>query len=388
MRSFVAERLARRYLAEERPDGFAACARLLRLAPTAADRERLIGALEVQMEGQHFETPPKALAAVLKPLLAEERQGSALVRLALRLGMEAAYPLPAARAADARLAAAERAAFIRLLGELKRPASLPALLRQLDAKEPLLVRTAALLALQGYDTDTVAAAILAQYPTMPATLKEKARDVLVSRSSWSAAALAAVDRGRVPAKEFSIEQVRRILLHRDARLRERVEKHWGQVRPASSRQKQGRIMAVSQSLRQGKGDARSGKPLAVKLCLNCHQLFGEGAKIGPDLTGADRKNLEVLLPNVIDPGAVIREGYQQYVVATKDGRVLQGLLAENTKERVTVLDAQGVRTTLRRKEVESLTRAESSLMPEGLLDALSDQELRDLFAFLGSEPSR
>src|SRR5262249_45393280 len=70
---FVVERLARRYLAEGKPEGFAACARLLRLAPTPAERDRLIGALEVQMEGQHHESPPAALAAALGPLLAEER---------------------------------------------------------------------------------------------------------------------------------------------------------------------------------------------------------------------------------------------------------------------------------------------------------------------------
>lgn len=126
----------------------------------------------------------------------------------------------------------------------------------------------------------------------------------------------------------------------------------------------------------------------VKHCLNCHQLFGEGAKIGPDLTAVDRKNLEVLLPNVIDPGAVIREGFQQYVVTTADGRVLTGLLAENTKELVTVLDAKGVRTTIRAKEIDSLVRAETSLMPEGILDPLSDQELRDCFAYLRSEPAK
>jgi putative heme-binding domain-containing protein len=250
------------------------------------------------------------------------------------------------------------------------------------------VRDAALLALQRYETDRVAAAVLAQYPTMTPALKEKARDLLVSRPSWAAAALAAVAEGSIPAGDFSLAQVRRILLHRDAGLEARVEKTWGRVRPATSREKQGRITAVSQVLARGKGDPARGKPLAVKLCLNCHQLFGEGAKVGPDLTAADRKNLEVLLPNVIDPSAVIREGYQQYVVAGVDGRVLEGLLAEDTPDRVTVLDARGVRTTIRKKEVESMRRSDASLMPEGILDALSEQELRDLFAFLRSEPRR
>jgi putative heme-binding domain-containing protein len=388
MRAVVVERLARRYLAEGKAEGFASCARLLRLAPTAPERDRLIRALEQQMEGLHFERAPEALASALEPLLKEQHPGSALIRLALRLGLEAAYAPAAARAADARLPAGERAEFIRLLGELKRPASLPGLLDRLGEKEPVIVRDAALQALQRYDTPRVAAVILAHYAKMPAALQDKARDVLVSRSSWSAEMLAAVTRGRVAAKDFRLEQVRRILLHRDGKLTARVEKLWGRVRPASSREKQGRILAVSQILSKGAGDAGRGKPLAVKLCLNCHQLFGEGAKIGPDLSAVDRKDLGVLLPNVIDPSAVIREGYQQYVVTSGDGRVLEGLLAESTAQKVTVLDARGVRTTLRKKEIESMRRSESSLMPEGLLDGLSDQELRDLFAFLRWEPRR
>src|SRR5262249_35004132 len=126
-------------------------------------------------------------------------------------------------------------------------------------------------------------------------------------------------------------------------------------------------------------------PLVVKTCLNCHQLFREGEKIGPDLTSVDRQNLNVLLPNVIDPSAVIREGYQQYNVATVDGRILSGLLAENSGGKVTVLDAKGVRTPLRETEVAATTASDASLMPEGLLDPFSDQELRDLFAYLRSE---
>jgi putative heme-binding domain-containing protein len=96
----------------------------------------------------------------------------------------------------------------------------------------------------------------------------------------------------------------------------------------------------------------------------------------------------VLLPNIIDPSAVIREGYQQYIVAAVDGRILTGLLAENSAEKITVLDAKGVRTPLRASEVESTARAETSLMSESLLDTLSDQELRDVFEYLRSEPER
>jgi putative heme-binding domain-containing protein len=384
----VVERLARRYLAEGAPDGFATCARLLALAPSPTERARLVRAMEQQMEGQHFDAPPAPLAAALAPSLSDGKPDPALIRLSLRLGIEAAYPLAAARASDRILPPQERADFIRTLGELKRPETRAPLLGLIDADEPATVRTAALLALQGHDAPEVAPAVIDQYPKMTAPLRDRARDVLVSRPSWSSAALSAVENGDIPPNDFSLDQVRRILLHDDPGLATRAEKLWGRVRPATGREMQGRLQAVSQILGRGKGDPERGKPLVARLCLNCHALFGEGEKIGPDLTAVDRKNLDVLLRNVVDPSGVIREGYQQYVVATVDGRVLSGLLAESSAGKVTVLDAKGVRTPLREDEVEATRRADTSLMPEGILDPLSDQEVRDIFAYLRSEPGQ
>ncbi|HZW30116.1 MAG TPA: hypothetical protein VFF52_05370, partial [Isosphaeraceae bacterium] len=385
-RAFIVERLARRYLAEGQSEGYLACARLLELAPTAAERERLVRAMEQQMEGQHFDRAPQPLASALKPMLEQGHPSPALIRLGLRLGLAGTGALALDRAADHRLPAQERVEFVRTLGELRRPDSRSLLLGLLRSGEPEAVRNAALLALQRYDDPEIASAVIGQYPAMSPGLKATARDVLVSRPAWSAAMIAAVESRVLPAADFTLDQVRRVVLHKEPALTTRTEKLWGRVRPATSREKQGRIMAVSQILAKEKGDPTRGKPLVVKTCLNCHQLFGEGEKIGPDLTAVDRQNLTVLLPNVIDPNGVIREGYQQYNVATTDGRVLSGLLAENSGGKVTVLDAKGVRTPLRETEVDAITSSDASLMPEGLLDPFSDQELRDIFAYLRSEP--
>jgi putative heme-binding domain-containing protein len=384
-RSAIVTRLARRYLAEGAPGGYAACASLLGLAPTAAERQRLIGAMEEQMDGQHLDQPPLALAAAFTPLLKQDHPSSALVRLALRFGLTDATALATARAADRSLSSGERAEFIRTLGELREPAHRELLLGFLADNEPDAVRSVALLALQRFTANEIATHVIASYRSMPPSQKDKARDLLVSRPAWSATALAAVESGTLPAADFSLDQVRRVFLHKERELTARAEKVWGQVRPATIREKQGRILAVSQILARGKGNLIRGKPLVEKTCLNCHQLFGEGQQIGPDLTAVDRKNLEVLLPNVIDPGAVIREGFQQYNVATRDGRILSGLLVASGAGTITILDAKGVRSPLREADVDAISRAETSLMAEGLLDPFSDQELCDLFAYLRSE---
>jgi putative heme-binding domain-containing protein len=385
-RSFLAERLARRYLAEATPEGYATAARILALAPTSDDRLRLIRAMETQMDGKHLDETPGPLAAAMRPMLAGEAPDAAVVRLSIRLGLEAAYPIAARHATSRDRPPAERADFIRTMGELKRPESLAPLLRLLNAAEPASVRASALQALQRYDTPDVATAVIALYPMMPSALRAQARDLLVSRPSWSAAALSAAESGEILPADFAIDQVRRVLLHDIPELTARTEKLWGRVRPANSRQAQGRAQAVTTIVARGKGEADRGKPIATALCLTCHKLFGEGQTIGPDLSAVDRKNLDVLIRNVVDPAGVIREGYQQYVVATTDGRILSGILAENSGGKVTVLDAKGIRTPLGREEVESLKPADSSLMPEGILESLSDQDVCDLFAYLRSEP--
>src|SRR6185437_16019741 len=107
------------------------CARLIALAPSPAERERLFRAMELQMDGRHLDTPPGPLATAIDASLSGATPSPALVRLSLRLGLKSAYSLAASRAADPEVPALERAGYARTLGELRRPESLAPLLRLL-----------------------------------------------------------------------------------------------------------------------------------------------------------------------------------------------------------------------------------------------------------------
>ena len=126
----------------------------------------------------------------------------------------------------------------------------------------------------------------------------------------------------------------------------------------------------------------------MKTCAICHTLFGEGNKIGPELTGADRKNRDFLLANLVDPSAYIRAEYVSYNVEMKDGRALNGLMAESTPTTVTLLDANNQRTVLNRTEIKELKASAVSLMPEGLLDTLEPQQIRDLISYVQGDGAR
>jgi putative heme-binding domain-containing protein len=217
---------------------------------------------------------------------------------------------------------------------------------------------------------------------MPPDVKGRAQALLCSRPASALEFLKEVEAGRVPAKEVPLDQLQRIVAFKDKELTRLVEKHWGKVGAQSSGEKQSRMRSVAHILRQGKGNPANGKALFTKTCATCHTLFNEGGKIGPELTGADRKNLDFLLTSTVDPSAFIRPEFVAYLIETKDGRILTGLIVEQSPEAVTLVDAKNEKTVLARAKIETMEPAPQSLMPEKLLDPLDDQEIRDLFSYL------
>jgi putative heme-binding domain-containing protein len=120
----------------------------------------------------------------------------------------------------------------------------------------------------------------------------------------------------------------------------------------------------------------------TKVCGQCHKIYGQGQEVGPEITSNGRASFEQLLSNVFDPSLVIGAAYQARIVATGDGRVLTGLLAEDNEQRIVLKIQGGKLETIPRDEVEAIKVSELSLMPEGLEKQLKAEELADLFAFL------
>jgi putative heme-binding domain-containing protein len=174
-----------------------------------------------------------------------------------------------------------------------------------------------------------------------------------------------------------------------------VERRWGKIQAASDEEKQNALNRLRLVLtpsgaagRSGKGDAAAGKGVFQQVCAVCHRLFGEGTIIGPDLTGADRKNTEVMLVSILNPSADIRPEYVSHDLTTKDDQSLAGLIVESSPAAVTVLDRNNQRHLIARDQIKTLNPSAVSLMPEGLLEALTPQQVMDLFAYLqGNGPA-
>jgi putative heme-binding domain-containing protein len=174
-----------------------------------------------------------------------------------------------------------------------------------------------------------------------------------------------------------------------------VNKHWGGERVATTAEMQAEIKRCAAAIRGGTGDPYEGRSIFGATCGVCHKLFGQGGQIGPDLTAYKRDDLDTMLLNIVNPSAEIREGYESYLVTTKDGRTLSGFLADKDNQVVVLRGLDGVNEVLPRDQIAEMKSAGVSLMPQGLLESFNDQKVRDLFAYLrssqplvGSPPTR
>jgi len=120
-----------------------------------------------------------------------------------------------------------------------------------------------------------------------------------------------------------------------------------------------------------------------RICQQCHTLFDVGGKVGPELTGSNRGDVDYVLQNVIDPNAIIPNDYRTSNLETTDDRVITGIVTRQDPNAVTIV-VPGEELVVPRNEIKSLTQGELSMMPEGLLQAMTDEEVRDLVAYLKS----
>jgi putative heme-binding domain-containing protein len=409
-REVILPRLMRRYAAEGTEAAYTACARLLASAPSAADRSRMVAALDQGLRerptGQpddnsgtlfkdlgvvrrptakssaRTETIPPALETQLAGLWREDTTDATFIRVMARLSRPAAHARALTLAVDTRVPSAQRVSMLGVLAEVGRPACVVPVLKLLESGESEAVQLAALGVLQRFEDAKITDALLQRYPRLSPRLRSRACDVLLSRWHSARVLLRAVDQGRLAAKDIAVDQVRPVALYHDKDLDALVRKHWGNVTSGTPEEKLAEMRRLSNDLRAGTGDPVRGRAFFQRTCASCHRLFGEGNLIGPDLTHANRKDRDYLLANIVDPSAVIRREYLSYVVHLRDGRVLTGLIGEQTAGSITLVSAKNERTTVARDQIEGLDESPVSLMPENLLKDLKPQELRDLFRYL------
>jgi putative heme-binding domain-containing protein len=305
-----------------------------------------------------------------------------LAALGLLFGDPAAEPGLRSVVEDRRAAPEARGFALQNLVDRRAAGLAPLLLRLLD--DPVL-RGPSIRALATCNDPTTPRALLRRYLDLSLLERDDAIATMASRPSWATALLDAVRAGTIPRRDVSTTVARQILAFGDPKLSESLEKSWGVLRP-TARDKAPLMAKYKAILAAGDlppADPDRGRALFGRMCGQCHRLYGQGGDVGPDLTGSDRANPDYILENVLDPSASVGKDYRLATVATVDGRMIAGIIREQSPAAV-VIQTATERITVPRDDVEGIKTADVSMMPEGQLDPLTPREIRDLFAYLAT----
>ena len=234
------------------------------------------------------------------------------------------------------------------------------------------------------DDPAVAERVLGSWLRFDGAERPRVMSVLVSRPEWAGKVLAAIVAGRVPRAHLTAFHARQIRAYRDDALTNLLRQAWGEV-PDEAEQDRLPLLQQWQSRltpeKLAAGRRENGRSIFRSLCSTCHTLNGEGGKLGPDITGAARDNLNYLLENLLFPSALVADEYRLTTLTLKDGRVVGGMVRSRSGHTVR-LQTMTELLIVSNDDVLKEETSPMSLMPPGLLESLSEADARDLIAFL------
>ncbi|WP_422926268.1 PVC-type heme-binding CxxCH protein [Singulisphaera sp. PoT] len=365
----------------------AAIAQLIDVLGTTTDanfRLAILEGLNESLKGRRKVEMPAKWPAIFTSITG---QGNAKVRaeataLALTFGDPAALETIRTILGDHKADLARRRAALADLLRVRDPKLAPTLQGLLQ--EPAL-RGQALRALAAYADPSTPGAVLKGYVSYTLPEKRDALNTLAARAESAKTLLAAVGDGKVPATDLSAEIIRLLRNHKDETLNAEIGRLWGTARDTSADSAK-RIQQYKQIAKETSAeepDIQLGRAVFAKTCQQCHTLFGVGGKVGPELTGSNRADLDYILTNILDPSALIGKDYLAQIVSTTDGRVLTGILKNEDRDSITLVSANDV-LTIPKAEIEERKQSDKSMMPDDLVTPLSNHEFRSLVTYMAS----
>lgn len=347
----------------------------------APQREQLLLGMRDSMEGRFDVAPPKGWAALSKQMKdLSKREQEIFQSISQQFGDSETAKQMIALLKNPKGSIEERRKAIQILAGQKRDELRRELRSLMEQKE---LRRDAIRALSSFEDMDMARRLIEQYPKLEPDERADVINSLASRSSYGRELTAALRDGKIEKKDVPAH-IARVLRRMVGNSFVDV---WGPIDELSADKdvllEKYRKLFQDRSLAQA--DASKGRAIFNKVCASCHKMYGEGGLVGPDITGANRSNLEYLLSNIITPSAVIQDAYQMQLILTQDGRIYSGIPAEENDRQLKLRVAdQPEPVTIPISEIESRQTSSVSMMPDGLLATLSDQEALDLMRYLQS----
>ncbi len=229
----------------------------------------------------------------------------------------------------------------------------------------------------------VASFLLGKWTALDEPRRKAAVTTMCGRATWATELLGAVQTGAVARGVLDAPTRLQLAQLGDPQLEQRLTEVWGRSAQPSAATHE-RLEALHQTFASdalAKADLSNGRAVFGRTCMVCHKLYGSGTDFAPDLTGSNRKNLDYLLTNILDPNAEVAKENMMTTVRLKSGSVVMGLIADETDTSLTVR-SQVAREVIAKRDIDKIDRLAISLMPPGQLDGMSETDARDLIAYL------
>ena len=245
--------------------------------------------------------------------------------------------------------------------------------------------TAARLGLAKFSDGDVPKSLLTNWPDRSQEWRAANVTTLASRAAWAKELLTFAEKNPTVRGDITPIHARQIRSLGDEAVNKQLTKVWGELHdtPEAKKQEIAKWRSLLTAAALAQGDASKGRALFTTVCAACHKMYGDGAAIAPELTGSDRRNLDYLLENIVDPSAVVPADYRIAIVKLKDGRTLSGVIPEQNDRTVTV-QTPAERVSFLRSDIAEMQQLSQSFMPEGLLTALGEENVKHLIAYLMS----
>jgi putative membrane-bound dehydrogenase-like protein len=276
----------------------------------------------------------------------------------------------------------ERVAATRLVANLPFPAAAEIARELLDVSQPQELQLAAVRMAGGINDAQVAPLLLEGWANHSPPVRREVIEAIFARRERIAQLLDAIEAGAMKAADLDLQRHQQLLQHGSKEIKERAAALFANEGTPNRKD----VIESYRGVLTGAGSAERGRSVFQKNCATCHRIQGEGQRVGPELTGLRTRNKEALLMDILDPNRALEPNYANYLVATKDGRVLSGIIAAESATSITIRRAEAAEDTLLRKDIEQIRASGQSLMPEGLERNISQSDMVDLIEYLRSVP--
>jgi putative heme-binding domain-containing protein len=250
----------------------------------------------------------------------------------------------------------------------------------LEARQPTEVQLVTLQTLAPQADRRVGVRVIEHWKALSPAVRREAIEVMFAKPERLEQLLDAIESGDLSLSDLDSGRRTQLLAIKDSRIHERALKVLGTL----EKRDRGPVIAAFRPALELAGESERGRAVFKKTCATCHKAEGVGIDVGPNLATITGRTPEDLLIHILDPNREVAPPYVNYNVAMSDGRVLSGLIADESANALTLRRAEGVTDIVPRSRIDEITSTGQSLMPEGLEKGLEPRDFADLIVYLRS----